>query len=87
MYLLYIEISSLESRTGATAFAFFSRSHINDSMQPEWVSSTNALQFLPETMQTSAGEVGRKLELWACTKDDSKYNCLQHYFDKANRQI
>ncbi|KAF7785029.1 hypothetical protein Agabi119p4_1194 [Agaricus bisporus var. burnettii] len=71
------ELANLESRTGATGFAFFSRTHINDSMQPEWVSASDALEFLPESMQTSAGEMGRKLELWACNKDNSEFRFVR----------
>ncbi|EKM77184.1 hypothetical protein AGABI1DRAFT_11786, partial [Agaricus bisporus var. burnettii JB137-S8] len=61
------ELTSLSVRTGIVAFAFFSRSHINDTMQPEWISTPGALDFLPDTMRTTAGEMGRKFELWAVT--------------------
>ncbi|KAJ3558555.1 hypothetical protein NP233_g11488 [Leucocoprinus birnbaumii] len=67
------EMKALENRTGINAFGFFTRGHVNDTMQPAWVaSSPGCMSFLPETMQTTAGEMGRHFELWACTKTDTK---------------
>jgi hypothetical protein len=67
-----LKINSLAKRTGISAFAFFSKTHVNDSVKPYWASTPGALQFLPEALQTSSGEVGRKFELWSVTKGDSK---------------
>lgn len=64
-------MNGLAKRTGISAFAFFSKMHVNDSVKPYWASTPGALQFLPEALQTSASEVGRKFELWAVVKGDS----------------
>ncbi|KAJ3574326.1 hypothetical protein NP233_g1839 [Leucocoprinus birnbaumii] len=67
------EMKALSYRTAADAFSFFSRSHVNDTMEPAWVgSSPQVLTFLLETMHTTAGEMGRHFELWSCTKGDGQ---------------
>ncbi|KAJ3562349.1 hypothetical protein NP233_g9629 [Leucocoprinus birnbaumii] len=67
------EMKGLEHWTGINTFGFFTRGHVNDTMQPAWVASSPVtLTFLPETMQKTPGEVGRHFELWACMKSDTK---------------
>ena len=53
--------------------AFFTRGHINDSTLPSFIDTDNALAFFTEVLHLDPDEVSGKFELWACSKEKSKY--------------
>lgn len=62
------QINALSERTGAVAVAFFSRSHLEDTFEPNWICSPNAATFSQEAMSYGMWDIARLLEQWACAK-------------------
>ena len=62
------QISALSDRTGAVVVAFFSRSHIEDTFEPNWIASENAVNFTQDALGHGMWDVARLLEQWACSK-------------------
>jgi len=62
------QISALSDRTGATVVAFFSRSNLEDTFEPNWICSMNAANFCQEAMDYGMWDISWLLEQWACAK-------------------
>ena len=62
------QISALSERTGAVVVAFFSRSHIEDTFEPNWIATENAVNFTRDALGHGMWDVARLLEQWACSK-------------------
>ena len=58
----------LSERTGAAVVAFFSRSHLEDTFEPNWICSPNAGSFSQEALNYGMWDISRLLEQWACAK-------------------
>jgi hypothetical protein len=63
-----LQISALSERTGAAVVAFFSRSTLEDTFEPNWICSPNASNFSQEAMNYGMWDISRLLEQWACAK-------------------
>jgi hypothetical protein len=63
-----LQISALSDRTGAAVVAFFSRSNLEDTFEPNWICSANAANFSQEAMSYGMWDISRLLEQWACAK-------------------
>ncbi|EDR15662.1 uncharacterized protein LACBIDRAFT_320606 [Laccaria bicolor S238N-H82] len=48
--------------------AFFSRSNLEDTFEPNWICSPNAANFSQEAMSYGMWDIARLLEQWACAK-------------------
>lgn len=75
-----IQISALSERTGAVAVAFISRSHIEDTFEPNWIASENAANFTQDTLGHGMWDVARLLEQWACSKAKSMLKLVQNHY-------
>jgi hypothetical protein len=64
----------LSERTGAAVVAFFSRSHLEDTFEPNWICSPNAANFSQEAMDYGMWDISRLLEQWACAKAKGNRN-------------
>jgi len=58
----------LSERTGAAVVAFFSRSNLEDTFEPNWICSENTANFSQEAMNYGMWDISRLLEQWACAK-------------------
>lgn len=74
-----IQISALSERTGAVVVAFFSRSHIEDTFEPNWIASENASNFTQDALGHGMWDVARLLEQWACSKAKSMLDLIQNH--------
>jgi hypothetical protein len=63
-----LQITALSERTGAAVVAFFSRSSLEDTFEPNWICSANAANFSQEAMKYGMWDISRLLEQWACAK-------------------
>lgn len=63
-----VQISALSERTGAAVVAFFSRSNLEDTFEPNWICSPNASTFSQEAMNYGMWDISRLLEQWSCAK-------------------
>ena len=72
-FLTIFQISALSERTGAVVVAFFSRAHIEDTFEPNWIASENAVNFTWDALGHSMWDVARLLEQWACSKAKSMF--------------
>jgi hypothetical protein len=66
--LTVFQIDALSERTGAVVIAFFSRAHIEDTFEPNWIASENAVNFTRDALGQGMWDVARLLEQWACSK-------------------
>lgn len=48
--------------------AFFSRSNLEDTFEPNWICSSNASNFTQEAMNYGMWDISRLLEQWTCAK-------------------
>ena len=69
-----LQISALSERTGAAVVAFFSRSNLEDTFEPNWICSANAANFSQEAMSYGMWDISRLLEQWACAKAKGSHN-------------
>jgi hypothetical protein len=76
--LTAIQISALSQCTGAVVVAFFSRSHIEDTFEPNWIASENATNFTQDALGHGMWDVARLLEQWACSK--AKGTLIRHIY-------
>ena len=74
--LTVFQISDLSERTGAVVIAFFSRSHIEDTFEPNWIASENAMNFTQDALGHGMWDVARLLEQWACSKAKGMLKCI-----------
>jgi hypothetical protein len=74
--LTVFQISALSERTGAVVIAFFSRSHIEDTFEPNWIASENAINFTQDALGHGMWDVARLLEQWACSKAKSMFEYI-----------
>ncbi|KAF8163728.1 hypothetical protein B0H34DRAFT_650411 [Crassisporium funariophilum] len=70
--LISQEIHKLECRTGATALAFFSRSHVNDTYEPNWACTNNVTTFSRDMLGHGMWDITRLLEMWVCSKKQGR---------------
>ncbi|KAJ3569104.1 hypothetical protein NP233_g5274 [Leucocoprinus birnbaumii] len=63
-----LEIEKLAERTGAIAFCFFTRTNMHDSIDPLYIGSDDALDFLIDILGWTPGDVASKFELWGITR-------------------
>src|ERR1700679_478303 len=63
-----LQITALSERTGAAGVAFFRRSSLEDTFEPNWICSANAANFSQEAMKYGMWDISRLLEQWACAK-------------------
>jgi hypothetical protein len=63
-----LQINALSERTGAAVVAFFSRSTLEDTFEPNWICSPNASLFSQEALNYGMWDISRLLEQWACAK-------------------
>jgi hypothetical protein len=61
------QLSSLSERTGACAVAFFSRGHLDDTFEPNWIATPNAVDFVKDSLAMGPWDISRMLEQWACS--------------------
>jgi hypothetical protein len=66
--IIPLQISALSDRTGAVVIAFFSRSNLEDTFEPNCICSLNAANFSQEAMTYGMWDISRLLEQWACAK-------------------
>ena len=64
----------LSSRTGTAVVLFASRTHLEDTFEPNWICTDNAALFTMDTFDKGMWDVRRLLEQWACTKAKSMDN-------------
>ena len=64
----------LSERTGAAVVAFFSRSHLEDTFEPNWICSLNTATFSQEAMNYGMWDISQLLEQWACAKAKGNHN-------------
>ncbi|KAF8344810.1 hypothetical protein F5887DRAFT_858589, partial [Amanita rubescens] len=69
MQRLSQEADNLASRTGAHAFVFVTRGHVQDLGVPGWIATENTESFFSDVLKTEAWTVLRKFEHWACSYD------------------
>ena len=62
------QISALSERTGAAVIAFFGRSNLEDTFEPNWICSPNATNLSQEAMSYGMWDIAWLLEQWACGK-------------------
>ncbi|KAF8798805.1 hypothetical protein BYT27DRAFT_7343194 [Phlegmacium glaucopus] len=62
------DITALSERTGAAAICFFTRSHLEDTYEPNWVCTLNAMNFAQDSLGHNMWEITRLFEQWACSK-------------------
>jgi len=60
---------NLASRTGAHAFVFVTRGHVQDLGVPGWIATEGTESFFSDVLKTEAWSVLRKFEHWACSSD------------------
>ncbi|KAF8798251.1 hypothetical protein BYT27DRAFT_7218520 [Phlegmacium glaucopus] len=66
-----------DERTGAAVVAFFSRSHIEDMFEPNWICTPNATNFTQDTLNYSMWDITQLFEQWSCSKAKVQNpNCL-----------
>src|ERR1700678_2928959 len=63
-----LQISALSDRTGAAVVAFFSRSNLEDTFEPNWICTPNASHFSQEALDYGMWDIAQLLEQWACAK-------------------
>ncbi|KAH7904274.1 hypothetical protein BJ138DRAFT_1019348 [Hygrophoropsis aurantiaca] len=65
-------LDSMVRRTGGYAIFFATRGHVNDTSEPTWHGTDNAMDFFEDVLDLEPDEVCRKFEQWACTRNESK---------------
>src|SRR5271168_2740333 len=79
-----LQISALSDRTGAAVVAFFSRSNLKDTFEPNWICSPNAANFSQEAMSYGMWDISRLLEQWACAK--AKGSCTINMLSTTQKE-
>jgi len=74
--LTFFQITALSERTGAVVITFFSHAHIEDTFEPNWITSENAVNFTQDALGHGMWDVAHLLEQWACSKAKGTFRCI-----------
>ena len=74
--LTFFQITALSEQTGAVVIAFFSCMHIEDTFEPNWIASENAVNFTRDVLGHGTWDVAHLLEQWACSKAKGTFGCV-----------
>ena len=74
MAITPLQITALSERTGAAVVAFFSRSNLEDTYEPNWICTPNASDFTQDALKYGMWDISRLLEQWACVKSKGSRN-------------
>lgn len=67
-----VQFEHLSERTGMQGIILVSRGHVDDTFEPFWLTTDNAIDFFNDTMGKNPWDLLRQFEYWICSRSKSK---------------